>query len=95
MGGLGRREAIIRADEGLPGSGVMLKAVTGDGGIIIGYEVYPPPSLGPGAPPGPGAEAVLLPNLLRIDYSVDHTGRPRVRVITLPLREPHMLVPAQ
>ncbi|MFC1549637.1 hypothetical protein ACFL4R_02055 [Nitrospirota bacterium] len=94
MRGLSRREALIRADERLSGSGVILKAIKG-GENIVGYEVYPPPSQGPGAPPGPETEAVLLPNLLRIDYTVDHSGRPRIRIMTLPLKNRRTLMPAE
>ena len=96
ISGLSSHEAIIRADESLAGSGVMLKAITSeDSGLIIGYEVYSPPSHGPGPPPGPETEAVLLPNLLRIDYTVDRSGRQRVRVLPLPLKDPDMLTPSQ
>lgn len=94
IGGLSKSAAIIRADKSLEGSGVMLKAVRADGGEIIGYEVYPPTSHGPGSPPGPEAEAVLLPNLLRIDYNVDTSGRSRLRIITLPLSSPDRIVPS-
>jgi len=95
FGGLSAGQAIMKADEGLTGSGVMLKAITGDGGVVIGYEVYPPASQGPGPPSGPETETVLLPNLLRIDYAAGPTGRPRVRIITLPLKNPEGLMPAQ
>lgn len=93
IGGMSPEEAIMKADEKLGGRGVRLRAVREDGGEVIGYEVYPPASLGPGSPPGPEAEAVLLPNLLRIDYNVDPSGRRRVRVMPIPLRSPDMVVP--
>lgn len=93
--GLSPGEAIISADQSLTGSGVMLKAVTGESGMVIGYEAYSPVSQGPGPPSGPESEAVLLPNLLRIDYTIDPAGRSRIRVITLPLKEPGSLVPPQ
>ena len=87
--GLSRKEAVILADELLPGSGVMLKAVTSGDRTVLGYEVYPPPSQGTGPATAPGSEeAVLLPNLLRVDYAITSSGRQRIRVITLPLSEP-------
>ena len=92
--GLSRREAITLADESLPGSGVMIKAVTGRDSVIVGYEIYPPPSQGTGPATAPGSEeAVLLPNLLRIDYAVTPTGRQRIRIISLPLSEPGAVPP--
>jgi len=91
--GLPPGEAIMSADRNLTGSGVMLRAVMGEGGLIIGYEVYSPDSLDTSPPPGPESEAVLLPNLLRIDYTAGPGGRPRIRIITLPLSGPGSTAP--
>lgn len=79
--GLTRTEAIIKADESLPGSGVTLKAVRDEQHGIIGYEVYPI-----GAALDPDDEGKYLPNLLSIKYGKDPSGKRKLRLRILPLK---------
>lgn len=88
ISGLSRKEAIEKADEWLPGSGLMLKAVTASDNTIVGYEVYPPPHIDPGYGPGPDNEAVLLPNLMKIEYGKDKKGMRGIKIRILPLKSP-------
>lgn len=80
--GLSRKEAIRRADESLPGSGVTMKAVIGTDDAVLGYEVYPPPSY---APADTAGEAELMPNILSIGVGSDSKGDRRIMLKILPI----------
>lgn len=88
MEGLSRKEAIKKADEWLPGSGLRLMAITTKDKFIVGYEAYSPRHMDPAYAPGPDEEAVLLPNLMKIEYGPDQRGKRRIKIRILPLKSP-------
>ncbi len=80
--GLSRKEALEKADERLPGSGVSMRTVIGTNDSVLGYEVTPPASLTPNDPMN---EMELLPNILSIDIGSDSKGERRIRLRVLPV----------
>lgn len=81
---LPRKEAIRRADDELPGSGVVMREVYSEDDLLAGYQAYPPPDMPPTLV-DPDNDIYMIPNLFHIRIGEDPRGRRVIKIKILPL----------